>query len=237
MKTKSTNSQTAYEYNSHSSSSDTKVEDQAWAEAIKRMIEQRYAFLDLQYEDEGYLFRGMSTGLFDALINNQFWHFDGDDRGNHFEKELNVLLISQDFSDAYTVSKIWEREVDSCIIIFKSNVFNKALNNKQAAMMATAEPGVVFKYPFLCQPLSLSEIEYIVVSDELIKKLNSKIESDDVEKRLSIFHELQNADKLIQIDIKTLNFERRMIEKEVMKSLSVLKIEGAKTIKSLLKPV
>lgn len=237
MKIKSTHCQTAYEHNSHSTESDKEIKDHAWAFAIRQMIKQRYAFLGLQYGDDGFLFRGMSEGLFDALLNNRFWHYDGKDRGNHFEKELNILLVSQDFSDAFTVSKIWEQGYDSCIVIFKSDVFNKALIAKNAAMMATAEPGVIFKYPFLCRPLALSEIEYIVVSRQLASGLNDKNRCEKYEKLFSVFHHLQQENKLIQIDIKGLAFERNAIEEKIKESLYQMKIQGAKTIESFLKPI
>lgn len=240
MENKRSNTQTAYEHNAHSSVSNTEVKDHGWSNAINQMIDQRYAFLDLQYHETGYLFRGMSTGLFDALLEQQFWHYAGDDRGSHFEKELNVILVSQDFSDALTVSKLWENNSDACIIIFKSNIFNNALAEKNAAMMATAEPGVVFKYPFLCQPLLLSEIEYIVVSAELLASLSNKSEQrkiDQADKVLSIFHQFRLENKIIEIDMSVVSFERTAVEKEILKSLSKLKIEGAKTIKSPLKPV
>ena len=41
------------------------------------MINQRYAFLAMQFEDNGFLFRGMSSGLFDALLDGKFWHWNG----------------------------------------------------------------------------------------------------------------------------------------------------------------
>lgn len=235
------NSQTAYEHNAHGAVSDKLVKNHGWSVAINRMIDQRYAFLDLQYEEGGYLFRGMSAGLPDAILSNQFWHYAGDDRGNHLEQELGVLFVSQDFSDALTISRFWEAQWDACIVIFKSNIFNNALTNKNAAMMATAEPGVIFKYPFLCQALLLSDIENIIVSTEFLTKLTSddalkKIDKTEHAQLLSGFNQLQNENKIIQVDIKSLGFERATVEKEILRSLFKMKIEGAKTIKSNLKP-
>ena len=39
-------------------------------------------------------------------------------------------------------------------------------------MMATAEPGMVFKYPFLTRPLTLEDIELLVISNATLIKLN-----------------------------------------------------------------
>lgn len=241
MKKKQLNSQTAYEHNAHGSVSDAQVKKHGWSDAINRMIDQRYAFLGLQYEENGYLFRGMSAALLDAILNGQFWHYAGDDRGNHLEQELGILFVSQDFSDALTVSRLWEKQWDACIVIFKSNIFNNALINKNAAMMATAEPGVIFKYPFLSQALSLSDIENIIVSSEFLAKLSDndvlrKFDKAEHAQLLSNFNQLQNENKIIQVDIKLLGFERTAVEKEILRSLYKMKIEGAKTIKSDLKP-
>lgn len=241
IKSKYLNSQTAYTHNAHGSVSDAQAKNHGWSSAINRMIDQRYAFLALQYEKDGYLFRGMSAGLLDAILSDQFWHYDGDDRGTHLEKELDVLFVSQDFSDALTVSRLWETQRDACIVIFKSNIFNNALTNKNAAMMATAEPGVVFKYPFLCQALSLSDIENIIVSSEFLTKLSNndvlkKIDETEHARLLSSFNQLQNENKIIQVDLKSLGFERTAVEKEIVRSLFKIKIKGAKTIKTDLKP-
>lgn len=241
MKKKQLNSQTAYEHNSHGSVSEAPVKNHGWSCAINRMIDQRYAFLGLQYKEDGYLFRGMSMGLSDAVSNNQFWHCAGDEHGNSLEQELDVLFVSQDLSDALTVSRLWETQWDACIVIFKSNIFNNALINKNAAMMATAEPGVIFKYPFLCQALSLSDIENIIVSTQFLAKLSDenvlrKFDKAEHARFLSNFNQLQNENKIIQVDIKLLGFERTAVEKEILRTLSKMKIEGAKTIKSDLKP-
>lgn len=241
MKKKQLNSQTAYEHNAHGSVSDAQLKKHGWSVEINRMIEQRYAFLGLQYEENGYLFRGMGTALLDAILSGQFWHYAGDDRGNHLEQELGILFVSQDFSDALTVSRLWETQSDACIVIFKSKIFNNALTNKNAAMMATAEPGVIFKYPFLCHALSLSDIDNIIVSSEFLAKLSDndilrKFDKTEHARLLSSFNQLQNENKIIQVDIKSLGFERTAVEKEVLRSLFKMKIEGAKTVKSDLKP-
>lgn len=239
------NSQTAYQHNAHSSSTVEQVNDHGWADAINRMIDQRYAFLALKYENDGYLFRGMRSGFFDALFDNEFWHYSGEDSGNHFEKELDVLLLSQDFSDAFTVSKLWEQKLDACIIIFKSEIFNKALNEKKAAMMATAEPGVVFKYPFLSYPLALEEIDYLVVSTDLLNAITNQnslaafdIRDDSkFNKLFTLVSELYSAGKLLFLDNTKENYHRSSFEQALKAYLSKRNIVGAKTINSDIKPV
>ena len=239
MKKNQQNSQTAYEYNAHSSVSDEQVKDHGWSDAINRMIDQRYAFLDMQYEEGAYLFRGMSEGLFDALLINQFWHYNGNDRGNVFEKEQNILLVSQDFSDAYTVSKMWEQQRDACILIIKSDQFNYALSEKNAAMMATAEPGVVFKYPFFSNPFTLQDIEFLVITGKVLDdiKINSSgLDDVSFKKLVTIIDDIQALGKLIVCSSSNEEVERSQFEKLIIENLSDKGITGANVIKSDLKP-
>lgn len=228
------NSQTAYENNAHSSTYASTTKNHGWSDAINRMIEQRYAFLGLQYEQEGFLFRGMSTGLSEALIENKFWHYHGDDRGNLFEKDLDVILLSQDFSDAFTVSKFWEKKEDACILTFKSRIFNEALAKKNAAMMATAEPGVVFKYPFLCHPLTLDDIDYLIVASNYLERFKN---DKNFKKLESIINKLQASKKLIQVRASTECSDRSIMEKMIVEVLSDKGIKGARPVKSEEKPI
>jgi hypothetical protein len=238
------NSQTAYQHNAHSSASTSEVNDHGWADAINRMIDQRYAFLALEYEKSGYLFRGMSSGLFNALLDNRFWHYSSEDRGAHFEKELDVLLVSQDFSDAFTVSKLWEQKLDACIIVFQSEIFNQALKENKAAMMATAEPGVVFKYPFLTHPLRLDDIEYLIISTDLLDAVKnssglnkfSEIDGAELNRLSSIIAEMHALDKLIIQEHIEENNTRSNMEKALIKSLLKREAVGAKSINSNIKP-
>ncbi len=245
---KTSSNQTAYQHNAHSPSSSVEENDHGWAGTINRMIDQRYAFLALEYENKGYLFRGMSSGLFDTLLDNKFWHYPGDDSGTHFEKELDILLLSQEFSDAFTISKLWENKKDAGIIIFRSEIFNQALKEKKAAMLATAEPGVVFKYPFLTHPLTLDDIEYLIVSTDLFAAIENK-------KKLSVFDKMDESQsgrlstllsnihaigKLLTPEHVKENYPHQIgrsdLEKVLMKCLLKRDVVGAKTISSNSKP-
>ncbi|MBL1141954.1 MAG: hypothetical protein HND53_07990 [Proteobacteria bacterium] len=241
---KNESSQTAYQNNAHSLSITLAENDHGWAEPINRMIDQRYAFLALQYESEGYLFRGMSSGLFDALLEDQFWHYPSNDSGNHFEKELNVLLLSQDLSDAYSISKLWEKKPDSCIVIFRSEIFNRALNEKKAAMMATAEPGIVFKYPFLSHPLGIEDIDYLIVSPQIVDLIEnnknsarfSEIQDLDFNKISLRLSELYNAGKLLMPDFNMEDNGRSVLEKKLVAHLLENAVFGAQSVTSAIKP-
>lgn len=165
---KSNSSQTAYAHNSVSDIDASTYRDHGWAETINRMIGKRYSFLPEQYRPGQYLFRGMSGGLLQAVLTGSFWHFDSSMHVASFEQEENILCVSQDFSDAYSVARLWEHPPEAGILIIKSQVFNDRLSERSAAMLATAEPGVLFRYPFFTVPLQLNDVEKIIVSPSLL---------------------------------------------------------------------
>lgn len=156
--------QTAYQYDAAGPSGRRPVRAPGWSPAIGRMLEQGYAFLPLQYDQTGYLFRGMRRGLRWALLNNRFWHFDTEAGAGRLEQGLDVLFCSQDLSDALGVARLREDSADAVILVFRSALFNAALKRKQAAMMATAEPGLIFKYPLLTFPLTVRDMACLIVT-------------------------------------------------------------------------
>jgi hypothetical protein len=241
---KKESSQTAYQFNAHSSASTTTSIDHGWADPINRMLDQRYAFLALQYEGGGYLYRGMSAGLFGTLLNGKIWHYSDSDKATQFEKDLDVILFSQDFSDALTVSKLWEQLADACIIIFRSEIFNQALAAKKAAMLATAEPGVVFKYPFLTYPLNITDIDCLIVSIEFLNVINNREElnkyenfdDDQYTRLLKTINTLQESNKIIIPEAKPESHQRSLLEKKLLNLLIKREIVGATIIDSSDKP-
>ncbi len=156
--------QTAYQYNAIGKSLTADEHDYGWCSTINALLQQRYAFLPQQYEDSGHLFRGMSNGFSAAVLNDRFEYFNDDSSVASFEQELDIVCVSQDFSDAYSVSRLWEHNPDACIAVIKASLFNAELHSRNAAILATAEPGVVFKYPFFTRSLTLEDIELIIVS-------------------------------------------------------------------------
>lgn len=156
--------QTAYPYDSAAPSGRRPVHAPGWPPVIGRMLEQGYAFLPLQYDQTGYLFRGMRRGLRAALLNNRFWHFATEAGAGRLEQGLDVLFCSQDLSDALGVARLREDSADAVILVFRSALFNAALKRKQAAMMATAEPGLIFKYPLLTFPLTVRDMACLIVT-------------------------------------------------------------------------
>lgn len=234
-------SQTAYQYNSTNLKSRVEVSNHGWSTPINELLEQRFAFLPLRYEDEHYLFRGMSKGLLRALIDNQFWHFDDSCSVSNFEQDLDILCVSQDFSDAYTYSKLWGLSPDACILVTRASLFNRELDDRQAAILGMAEPGMVFRYPFFTRPLTLDDIALIIASPLLLAAIKTDClrEIDDRCQDEQHFH----IDRVVQQmldDNKLLVcpeiYQRRELEHNLSSLLAERAFRGANTVSCELVP-
>lgn len=138
---------------------------------IQRLLKLDYAFLPLNFQLPGFLFRGLESGLNVALSSGRFGLNQGSHSLAHLERDLEVLLISGDFSDAFTVSRIWENNEDAVILALKADYFKSRYEQDRAATLGFAEPGVVFKYPFLCDDIALADVSYFICSGENAEKI------------------------------------------------------------------
>ena len=152
--------QTAYRYDAQPSIEDAS-RTSGWGEHIDTLLRQGYRFLDATYDPGGALFRGMSSGAATAIHAGKFGYFSDSTPQCALETHLGVLFCSQDLSDAVTVSRIWEAS-DSAVLVFSSDVFVRQWAVRQAAVMAFAEAGIIFRYPFVLQPLALSDLAIAV---------------------------------------------------------------------------
>lgn len=144
-----------------------------WDPNIANLFNLGHNFLGFEYSDPGWLYRGGTSGLKDILRTGEMGYFDGEQPVIQLEQELEIYLISQDFSDAYSVARFWEGTRDSYIAVFKSSCFNRLLHSGRAAVLGFAEPGVVFKYPFLTRPLGVTDIDFLIVSPEDHERLRA----------------------------------------------------------------
>lgn len=233
--------QTAYPYNATKQSQQIPSRNHGWTATINRLLEQRFAFLPQQYEENAYLFRGMSCGLLRALLDNYFWHFNESLSVSCFEQELDILCVSQDFSDSYTFSRLWGHNPDACIVITRADIFNKELRARKAAILGMAEPGVVFRYPFFTRPLTLQEIELVIVSPLLLAAIKTGC-LHEIDKQC---HDEQHAhiDAVVQqmLDDNRLLvcpeiYQRQELEHNLSLLLEERSIRGAKPVASDLMP-
>lgn len=152
--------QTVYAYDARPLQGDGDVAC-GWAEEIQALIRQGYCFLDATYEPTGVLFRGVGSGVA-AWLEAGDGGPQADVSGrSDFERQLGVMFCSQDASDALAVSRLWE-ERDAAVLVFEAGVFVREWLAKRAAVMAFAEAGVVFRYPFFSRPLRLQDVLLVI---------------------------------------------------------------------------
>jgi hypothetical protein len=134
-----------------------------WAEAIDRLLAARYPFHPCRYSDDGVLFRGLAGGLKTALNTERFGHCESSQRMSEVERIMGVYFVSSELSDALSLTALHENPVDAGILVFRARVFNRRLDACAAAVLAIGDSGVVFRYPFLTEPLTLADIDYLLV--------------------------------------------------------------------------
>lgn len=135
-----------------------------WHPAIARLVARDHAFLPLVYDTPGCLFRGLDSGAAALLRSGRTALSDGAHALNALERELGVVLVSADVSDALSVARLWEHDGDACVLAFDAAYFAAEARAGRAAVLGFAEPGVVFRYPCLARPLPLSAVRLVCVS-------------------------------------------------------------------------
>lgn len=134
--------------------------------------------MGFRYRGDGYLFRGMSSGLGAAIVSDLFGFYEDAGPLCNLERELGVYLFSHELSDAFSVSRLWQTGVDNAVLVFHSEHFDSAWRNRRAAFLGFAEPGVVFKYPFLVEPLQWEQLAYVIVHPATHARLEQLLQDD-----------------------------------------------------------
>lgn len=129
-----------------------------WHPVIDRLLARRCQFLDCSFTD-GVLFRAIPAGLAAGLAAGEWPRLAAGRGVCAQEAELGGLLLSHELSDALAVARPWERPADAAILVVDAGWFDAALRRREAAVLAFAEPGVVFRYPLLAEPLPAAAVQ------------------------------------------------------------------------------
>ncbi|MCP5202165.1 MAG: hypothetical protein H6977_19375 [Gammaproteobacteria bacterium] len=135
-----------------------------WAQAFARLVERDYAFLPLGYAPPGWLFRGIDRGLAALLAGEPLALNTGEHALAALEREAGVLFVSQDVSDALSVTRLWAAPPDAAILAIPAAAFAAAQADGRAAVLGFADPGVVFRYPAFAAPLAASAVSHVFVA-------------------------------------------------------------------------
>ena len=142
-----------------------------WVEVIDHLMAAGYDFKSEQFNDDGYLFRGMGSGFLDALQEQKFGHCPSPSETNRAEQIMQIYFVTHELSDAITASCLYDMHQDNAVLVFKSSLFNQSLHQGEAAVLNVGDMGVIFRYPFLTQHLTLSDVEYIFVNEAIVETI------------------------------------------------------------------
>lgn len=143
-----------------------------WAPAITRLLAAGYSFLGNSYTEDGFLFRGMETGVMNAITNGSFGHFDGSREESGVERIMDICFFTREIRDALTVADMRNNR-NGCILVLSARHFNRALSERRAAVMAIGDSGMVFGYPFLADSVLLDEIDALVITQPLAEEIQA----------------------------------------------------------------
>ncbi len=158
-------------YRPHHSNFDRQFKSGVWTEAIDHLMAAGYDFKPEQFSDEEYLFRGVSSGLFEAVKKQNFEHFLNASETNRAEQIMQIYFVTHDLSDAITAACLYELQLENAVLVFKSSIFNQQLDEGKAAVLNVGDMGVIFRYPFLTQSIKLSDLAYIIVNEAVEKQM------------------------------------------------------------------
>ena len=142
-----------------------------WTKVIDHLMAAGYDFKPEQFNEDGYLFRGISRGFLKAFQKKKFEHYSDSAETNIAEQIMQIYFVTHDLSDAITASSLYDSHQDNAVLVFKSSIFNQSLQLGEAAVLNIGDMGVIFRYPFLTQHLTLADIDYILVHETIVEQV------------------------------------------------------------------
>ena len=144
-----------------------------WSPIINSLLAAGYSFMPCRFSDDGWLFRGLQSGLDHGCGTGSFGYFDGNDEMAGVEQAMGVYFLTNELSDAMTVSRLYDSPPDGGIVALHASVFNQSLDDGRAAVLAVGDGGIVFRYPFLTAPLEMTDIARVFVTRPAADRLAS----------------------------------------------------------------
>lgn len=178
---------------------------QCWSAPVRNLLQNGYSFLPLQYSGNGYLFRGMRNGVCKAVAKHCFSHVPGEEELSRVERAMGIYFLTHEISDAVSASALHNAGEDNAILVINADYFNRQLRAYRAAVLAIGDAGFVFRYPFVSEPLGITDIDYIITTATgkaaavIPEKIRDRLILLDRKSRQELEHCLQQ--KLIQAGI------------------------------------
>lgn len=161
--------------------------DSEWHPRLFALANAGYIFLPQSYAPGGVLFRGMSNGLLESLAVASFWHFSSSRPLARLEQELDVIFCSEHAGDALAAAWPWESaSADAGLLLFSSSCFTRRYHARMAAILALADPGMVFKYPLMTEPLHWGDVDAILINPSVMQRCQALIYGEPVTEQESM---------------------------------------------------
>ena len=146
----------------------------AVASTAARLRAADHVLSDVRFRNEGVLFRGI-VPLTPRMLADGELAFNGPAHSLcALDQDLNVLLVSNEFSDAVTVARPYLATRDAAVAVVPVSAFSWRADAGEAGVLSFAEPGVVFRYPFLARPVTFAECACLFVHEAFLARLRVK---------------------------------------------------------------
>lgn len=180
------------------------------------------------YTGSGYLFRGIGGDLLKGVARGAFGQNEDPGAPARLERELGVLWCSANPNDAVGASGLWEAGREAGVAVFPAATFAQEQEAGRAGILAYAEGGMVFRYPFLVGPLPLDWMDRILVPPTVTAMVEERLQGlqDGAtgKERMAAFQK-----RLFPLELPS-NAGRRQAEAAVTGALSILEKPPAATV-------
>lgn len=164
-----TSQTTAYAHNTRAS---RPMRDRpAGASTRARLEAADHVVANVGFTGEGVLYRGIVPFTTLGIVSGELTPNGRSHSLCVLENELGVLLVSNELSDAVTVARPFVAGRDAAIAIIPAGAFAWRAAAGEAGVLSFAEPGVVFRYPFLAQSVQFSELVSVFVHRAFLTRL------------------------------------------------------------------
>ena len=211
---------TAYASNTRKQPECQSVNAHGWHPKINHLLDHDYSFMPVRYSENAILFRAMSSGLMASIKQGKFASYSDEKPHSALERKTDVFFLSHELSDANTIARLWESSEDAAILTINSSYFNEHYLGKTAATLAFSEPGFVFRYPFLTEPVDIVNIQNIFINKMTAGKLHRDLTAGE-------YRRIQT--KLEILGEHTVN-QRHEVESSIKQILNTGKIQIAEPV-------
>lgn len=127
------------------------------------------------YAGSGFLFRGINGDLPTGAAQGAFGQNQGPGAPARLERELGVLWCSANPADAVGATGLWEEHREAGVAVFPAATFAAEQEAGRAGILAYAEGGMIFRYPFLAGPLPLDWVTRLLVPAHVAATLEMQL--------------------------------------------------------------